>query len=182
MAAAPHRPWRLGRCSLALLALALLVSCEGAPPVDQAQQPSPPAAAAPPPAPAAPAAAAEAEAAPLPADLTRLPTPGAAQQAVPIGRADPFAPLQQANVRVAALALPPGFQLRGLLRVGGRDQAFVQSASGSGVLCLGPRGRCSDGAEPLLAPGLQVVAIQPRLGCITLASAGQRQRFCVQGS
>lgn len=170
MAAAPFRPWRL-----ALLGLVLLVSCESAPPADQAQQPAPVPGAAPPP-------AVPPEAAPLPADLTRLPSPGAALEAVPIGRADPFAPLQPANPRVAALAVPAGFQLRGLLRVGGRDQAFVQTASGSGVLCLGPRGRCSDGAEPLLAPGLQVVAIQPRLGCITLARAGQRQSFCVQGS
>ncbi len=175
------RRWHRGRRCLSLLLLGLLVSCETAPPADQAQAPST-AAPASPPAQAAPSAAAPAASAPWPSDLIGLPSPGAALNAVPIGRSDPFAPLQTPQARRATLPLPAGFQLRGLLRVNGRDQAFVQTASGSGVLCLGPRGRCSDGAEPLLPPGLQVVAIQPRLGCITVAGAGQRQRFCLQGS
>ena len=116
------------------------------------------------------------------ADLTPLPSPQAVLGQVPIGRTDPFAPLQGPSNAAPAVTLPAGFRLRGVLRVSGRDQAFVQSVAGSGVVCLGPQGRCSPSSEPLLPRGTAVVAIQPRLGCITVAASGQRQRYCLQES
>lgn len=157
------------------LALLGLLGCAAQAPDDLAQG-SPGAS------PRPPAAVDDAPPLPAPSDLIALPSPGAALSQVPIGRLDPFAPLEGPRSGPPPITLPAGFQLRGVLRVAGRDQAFVQSASGSGVICLGPRGRCSAGSEPLLPRGTRVLAIQPRLGCITIAVAAQRQRHCLQGS
>lgn len=170
------------RLSLALLPLVGLAACSAPPPEDLSQTglPSPRSRS------AAPVSDGASRGAPPPGDLIPLPSPQTVLNRVPLGRHDPFAPLQgsqpQAQPPAPAIRLPVGFRLRGVLRVAGRDQAFVQSATGSGVICLGPQGRCSAGSEPLLPKGTAVVAIQPQIGCITVAVSGQRTRYCLQAS
>jgi len=165
---------------MALLGLALLGGCGSTPSDDQSQAgsaPLPPGSR-----PGGDRGNAGATGQAPGADLIPLPSPQTVLSQVPIGRTDPFAPLQGPSNPAAAVTLPAGFRLRGVLRVSGRDQAFVQSAAGSGVVCLGPQGRCSSASEPLLPRGTAVVAIQPRLGCITVAAAGQQKRYCLQES
>lgn len=175
----PHR-LRALRVPLALLALSSLVACSAAPPEDLSQAGA--GSAATPPVPGQAAAEAGQPVAPQAPGLIPLPSPQAVLGQVPIGRTDPFAPLQGPPPAAAPINLPAGFRLRGVLRVAGRDQAFVQSAAGSGVVCLGPQGRCSAGSDTPLPRGTAVVSIQPRLGCITVAASGQRQRYCLQES
>lgn len=172
------RPAVVQPVPLALLALGLLAGCSPSPedPAQTGAVPSPP----PPGAASAPGSVAAEP--PRNADLTPLPTPQAVLREVPIGRADPFAPLQTSQKVAPSVNLPSGFRLRGVLRVSGRDQAFVQTDNGSGVVCVGPRGLCGAGSEPLLPKGSAVVAIQPRVGCIIVAEATQRKRYCLQES
>lgn len=177
-----RRPGSL-RLPLALLTLVGLAACSAPPPEDLSQAGLPPPRS---PRSGGPAVDGPAGGAPPPGDLIPLPSPETVLNRVPLGRPDPFAPLQgsqpQAQPAAPVIRLPIGFRLRGVLRVAGRDQAFVQSATGSGVICLGPQGRCAADSEPLLPKGTAVVAIQPQIGCITVAVSGQRTRYCLQAS
>lgn len=178
-----RRPVMLCR-PLALLALAGLAACSPSPPDASSLAGAP----APSLRPRGPAREAPLGGTPPAADLIPLPSPETVLNRVPLGRSDPFAPLQGSQPQppsqpaAPVISLPVGFRLRGLLRVAGRDQAFVQSATGSGVICLGPQGRCAADSEPLLPKGITVVAIQPQIGCILVVASGQRTRHCLQSS
>lgn len=75
----------------------------------------------------------------------------------------------------AAPGAAPGLSLRGVLAVGGQLQALVSTATGSGAVCLGSRGRCLAEAEPLLPAGWTVQAIDLRRGCLTYSVGGKAQ-------
>lgn len=109
---------------------------------------------------------------------------------MPRGRQDPFAALPRAPKPAAtppamasagsgsAGAAPgaaPSLSLRGVLAVGGQLQALVSTATGSGAVCLGSRGRCLAEAEPLLPAGWTVQAIDLRRGCLTYSVGGKAQ-------
>jgi len=181
-----RRPDRNGSAQVGvpvvLLAAIGLAGCGGS---NTASAPPPP----PPPAPPAPAKPA---AKPVPPPgLTPLATPQQVVDAIEVGRADPFAPSQPppgtATTRIGPdgkpvvvpprPTLPDGFKLTGVIRTGGRAQAFVQIGDQSGPLCPGPRGRCSGaGAEqPLLPPGWSVTGIDAANGLLAVSFGRQRQ-------
>lgn len=182
-----RRPDRNGSAQVGvpvvLLAAIGLAGCGGS---NTASAPPPPP---PPPAPPAPAKPA---AKPVPPPgLTPLATPQQVVNAIEVGRADPFAPSQPppgtATTRIGPdgkpvvvpprPTLPDGFKLTGVIRTGGRAQAFVQIGDQSGPLCPGPRGRCSGaGAEqPLLPPGWSVTGIDAANGLLAVSFGRQRQ-------
>ena len=172
------------RASVLLLAAIGLAGCGG---TNTASAPPPPA-----PAPPAPAEPPKPLVKPVPpAGLTPLATPQQVVDAIDVGRADPFAPSQpppgSATTRIgpdgkpvavpARPALPDGFKLTGVIRTGGRAQAFVQIGDQSGPLCPGPRGRCSGaGADQLLLPaGWSVTGIDAANGLLAVSFGRQRQ-------
>ena len=80
------------------------------------------------------------------------------QQAAAGGRADPFAPLvgvPAADTQDSITGLP---QLKGVLMVGDQKRAIVTTPSGSGVICVGPDGRCAEDAPLLLPTGWSVLS------------------------
>ncbi|MEY4297945.1 MAG: hypothetical protein RLZZ423_1124 [Cyanobacteriota bacterium] len=169
------------RPSLLLCVAFALVGCGGN---DTASVPTPPAPA--PPAPVAPEPAKPPAKLQPTAGLTPLATPQQVVSAIDVGRPDPFAPSQSTGTigpdgkpvsGPAKAALPDGFKLTGLIRSGGRSQAFVQIGSQSGPLCPGPRGRCSGtGADqPLLPPGWTVTGIDATNGLLAVSFGRQRQ-------
>ncbi|QNI80502.1 hypothetical protein SynRS9909_02532 [Synechococcus sp. RS9909] len=122
------------------------------------------------------------------AGLIPLPTPAQVEGAVPRGRQDPFAALPRPPKPAAtppamaasagsgaAPGAAPSLSLRGVLAVGGQLQALVSTATGSGAVCLGSRGRCLAEAEPLLPAGWTVQAIDLRRGCLTYSVGGKAQ-------
>ena len=142
----------------------------------------------PPPPPAAPAAAAAPAKPPAkpvpPPGLTPLATPQQVVDSIAVGRPDPFAPSQlppgpdgKPTGSAAKPTLPDGFKLTGMIRTGGRAQAFVQIGDQSGPLCPGPRGRCSGAGadQPLLPPGWSVTGIDAANGLLALSFGRQRQ-------
>ncbi|MEY3928780.1 MAG: hypothetical protein RLZZ516_490 [Cyanobacteriota bacterium] len=116
--------------------------------------------------------------------LTPLTTPEQVIGSLPIGRPDPFAPITQtaAPSAAAAAALPAGLRFTGVIGSGGGARAFVQIGAASGVLCLGPRGRCADGAadQLLLPPGWSVSTIDATSGRLTLRLGAQRRVLALQ--
>lgn len=176
------RPERLKLAPTALgFTVALMAGCSG-----------PPAAVPPAPAPAPPPQASRApatgEAAPQQAvaGFTPLATPQQVVGAMAVGRPDPFASPQvlagagggaSATAGGATAGLPQGLRLTGVLRTGGRVQAFVQIGDRSGALCPGPRGQCQGGAadQPLLPAGWSVTAIDADHGLMALRFGNQRQ-------
>ena len=150
------------------MGLVLLAGCSGAPSSVTRQDPPPRDAAAPvAQAPAAPPAAG--------AGFTPLPSPQQVLAAVPVGRADPFAP-----VVAAAQAAGPaaeGLRLTGVLRSRFGPQAFLQLAPGQGgAVCVGPRGLCAGSGLPaLLPPGWSVLSIDVAQGRLLLNQGGQRR-------
>ena len=153
----------------------------------------------PPPPPAAPAPAAEPAKPPAkpvpPPGLTPLATPQQVVDSIDVGRADPFAPSQPspgaATTRIGPdgkpvvvqprPTLPADFKLTGVIRTGGRAQAFVQIGDQSGPLCPGPRGRCSGAAadQPLLPAGWSVTGIDAANGLLAVSFGRQRQVISV---
>ena len=180
-------PFRPERCLLLLAGC--LVSCSSAPsttPVDTTTKPSPQRAAAQQSVDGAPRPPAPA----VRAGLIPLPTPAQVEGAVPRGRQDPFAALPRppkpaatppamasagSGSAGAAPGAAPSLSLRGVLAVGGQLQALVSTATGSGAVCLGSRGRCLAEAEPLLPAGWTVQAIDLRRGCLTYSVGGKAQ-------
>lgn len=135
---------------------------------------------------------------PLPAAAVRiglipLPTPAQVQGAVPRGRRDPFASLPlalkpavastaaaaastgAATAEAGSVPAVPDINLLGVLAGGGQLQALVKTGAGSGAVCLGSRGRCLAGVEPLLPAGWTVQAIDLRRGCLTYSVGGKAQ-------
>ena len=102
--------------------------------------------------------------------LTPLPSNEDVQQASPGGRADPFGPLAGADP----------ITLTGILLVGDQKRAMVNTASGSGELCVGSEGRCDEDAPVLLPTGWSVLSIDVERGCIRLALNDEPQDpFCI---
>ena len=102
--------------------------------------------------------------------LTPLPSNEDVQQASPGGRADPFGPLAGADP----------ITLTGILLVGDQKRAMVNTASGSGELCVGSEGRCDEDAPVLLPTGWSVLSIDVERGCIRLALNDEPQEpFCM---
>ena len=176
------------RASVVLLAAIGLAGCGGS---NTASVPPPPA-----PAPPAPSQPTQPPAKPVPpAGLTPLATPQQVVDAIDVGRADPFAPSQpppgSATTRIgpdgkpvavpARPTLPNDFKLTGVIRTGGRAQAFVQIGDQSGPLCPGPRGRCSGAAadQPLLPAGWSVTGIDAANGLLAVSFGRQRQVISV---
>jgi len=150
------------------MGLVLLAGCSGAPSSVTRQDPPPRDAAAPgAQAPAAPTAAG--------AGFTPLPSPQQVLAALPVGRADPFAPV----VAPAQAAGPAaeGLRLTGVLRSRFGPQAFLQLAPGQGgAVCVGPRGLCAGSGLPaLLPPGWSVLSIDVAQGRLLLNQGGQRR-------
>ena len=163
-----------------LLALTLaLVGCGDAGDV------ATPAASPPPPA-AAGGGGGRTAATPASPSLTPLTTPEQVIDSLSIGRSDPFAPITQTPApsvaATATVALPAGLRFTGVIGSGGAARAFVQIGVASGVLCLGPRGRCADGAadQLLLPPGWIVSAIDATNGRLTLRLGAQRRVLGLQ--
>ena len=114
-----------------------------------------------------------------PIGLTPLPSAEEVQQAAPGGRADPFGPLLGVE---AADAQDPttGLTLTGVLLVGDQKRAMVTTPTGSGVICMGSDGRCSEDAPVLLPTGWSVLSIDVARGCIRLALKDEPQDlFCI---
>jgi len=150
------------------MGLVLLAGCSGAPSSVTRQDPPARDAAAPvAQAPAAPTAAG--------AGFTPLPSPQQVLAALPVGRADPFAPV----VAPAQAAGPAaeGLRLTGVLRSRFGPQAFLQLAPGQGgAVCVGPRGLCAGSGLPaLLPPGWSVLSIDVAQGRLLLNQGGQRR-------
>ncbi|MEB3307697.1 MAG: hypothetical protein VKK98_06050 [Cyanobacteriota bacterium] len=152
---------------LALLPLALLVSCGGSPSADTGIEPLPDPGRSSPPPPPGP------EQAPAATGLTPLPSADQVAAAVPLGRSDPFLPIAVAlaGPPAAAPTLPEGFRFSGVIVSGGRVQALVQLGSQSGSLRAGDRGGESGS---LLPPGWRVVRIDSEPGRLTLAQGERR--------
>ena len=184
-------PFRPERCLLLLAGC--LVSCSSGPAtttVDTTTKPSPQRAAAQEPKDGARRLPAPA----VGSGLISLPTPSQVEGAVPRGRQDPFAALPRPPRPSKPAATPsavaqagsgstgaepgaaaPSLRLRGVLAVGGQLQALVSTATGSGAVCIGSRGRCLEETEPLLPAGWTVQAIDLRRGCLTYSVGGQAQ-------
>ena len=164
------------RWSLATLTLAALASCATTPP------PGPDAQVLPPPAPTGPPSAL----ATRPAGstdpssnngFTPLPTPAQVLATSPERRIDPFAPLDRPSPATppgkaatlqgpqAPITLPKGFQLNGVVSVGGVPQALVTYGSESGSLSPGDQGGRN---TPLLPAGWSVASIDARSGQLLL--------------
>jgi hypothetical protein len=110
--------------------------------------------------------------------FTALSSPQQVVGSIPVGRADPFAPVAPAAVAAgqAPVPLPEGFRFSGVIRSGGQVQALVQVGGQSGPLCLGPRGACGgSGQAPLLPPAWTVSGIDATQGRLTLRQ-GRQQR------
>jgi len=92
--------------------------------------------------------------------------------AQPLGRPDPFLPVQGATVVGAAgqPGLPPGFRFNGVIRSGGQARALVQFGAESGSLRPGDVGGRS---TTLLPPGWAVGAIDVARGRLILRASGQ---------
>jgi len=150
------------------MGLVLLAGCSGAPNSLTRQDPPPRDAAAP---------AAQAPAAPTAAGagFTPLPSPQQVLAALPVGRADPFAPVV-ASAQAAGPAAE-GLRLTGVLRSRFGAQAFLQLAPGQGgAVCVGPRGVCAGSGLPaLLPPGWSVLSIDVAQGRLLLNQGGQRR-------
>ncbi len=109
------------------------------------------------------------------AGFTPLPSPQQVLAALPVGRADPFAPV----VAPAQAGGPAaeGLRLTGVLRSRFGAQAFLQLAPGQGgAVCVGPRGVCAGSGLPaLLPPGWSVLSIDVAQGRLLLNQGGQRR-------
>ena len=186
-----HRPVRgdspwLTRCLP--LALVGLAACGRATTPDLSQSPSPA------PAPVVAADVAQ-EASPGLASapgLIPLPSRDQVLASVPEGRSDPFAPIvpsvqrvgsSEATISPAAPAVDASpasdMKVQGVLQVGGELRALVQTATGAGTVCVGPRGRCPGDAAALLPLGWSVQGIDLRRGCLDVMVSGQVQRRCM---
>ena len=124
--------------------------------------------------------------------LIQLPSRDQVLASVPEGRSDPFAPVVSSVQRVGsseettspaaadADATPaPDMKVQGVLQVGGELRALVQTATGAGTVCVGPRGRCPGDAGALLPLGWSVQGIDLRRGCLDLMVSGKVQRRCM---
>lgn len=124
--------------------------------------------------------------------LIPLPSRDQVLESVPEGRSDPFAPVMppagvvgssEATTSSAAAdadATPaPDMKVQGVLQVGGELRALVQTATGAGTVCVGPRGRCPGDAAALLPSGWSVQGIDLRRGCLDVMVSGQAQRRCM---
>ena len=124
--------------------------------------------------------------------LTPLPSRDQVLASVPEGRSDPFAPIvssvqrvgsSEATISPAAPAVDASpasdMKVQGVLQVGGELRALVQTATGAGTVCVGPRGRCPGDAAALLPLGWSVQGIDLRRGCLDVMVSGQVQRRCM---
>ena len=186
-----HRPVRgdspgLTRCLP--LVLVGLAACGRATTPDLSQSPSP-----------APAPVVAADVAPEASPglasapgLIPLPSRDQVLASVPEGRSDPFAPIvssvqrvesSEATISPAAPAVDASpasdMKVQGVLQVGGELRALVQTATGAGTVCVGPRGRCPGDAAALLPLGWSVQGIDLRRGCLDVMVSGQVQRRCM---
>ncbi|MFM8968342.1 MAG: hypothetical protein ACKOGI_10480 [Vulcanococcus sp.] len=122
-----------------------------------------------------PAAASPQVPAAPPSGFTPLPSPQQVLAALPVGRADPFAPVV-ASAQAAGPAAE-GLRLTGVLRSRFGAQAFLQLAPGQGgAVCVAPRGVCAGSGLPaLLPPGWSVLSIDVAQGRLLLNQGGQRR-------
>ena len=176
--------WKTAAEGPVRLALPLLACCVAL--MACAEQDPPLVTAAPPPQ-AAPVDPLPASRPPLPdLGLIPLPTVEEVQRSAPAGRPDPFQPLppiMAAGVDDAdaeggsAAVMDPmtGLMLSGLMQVGERSRALVETPTGRGALCVGADGRCDDDAEPLLPSQWSVLSIDVNQGCVVLAREGEPQ-------
>ena len=124
--------------------------------------------------------------------LIPLPSRDQVLASVPEGRSDPFAPVVSrtgvvgsseetaTSTAADADATPaPDMKVQGVLQVGGELRALVQTATGAGTVCVGPRGRCPGDAAALLPSGWSVQGIDLRRGCLDVMVSGQAQRRCM---
>ena len=107
--------------------------------------------------------------------LTPLPTPQDVQAQVKEGRLDPFQPLAKPSSVDEKIEDKNGLKLHGVLIVGDKQRALMQTAAGSGAVCVGPGGLCPGQSEQLLPEGWSVIAIDIRRGCLTLAEGKKAQ-------
>ena len=177
MAPRSAEPWPRRWCCSALLLGAALTACSDGgdtasrlPPPPR-QQPVPPASSSlQQPSPLAPAPG-----------LTPLASPRQLLAAFPIGRPDPYAPLQAtaaaADTAPSRSNLSAELRLLGLISGGNSAQAVVQIGDRSATLCPGLRGRCPGAAadQPLLPPGWSVERIEAAQGLLVLRQGRQRQ-------
>ena len=110
-----------------------------------------------------------------PEGLTPLPTPQQVVTAQPVGRPDPFLPVQGvaspgATGATGAAGLPAGFRFNGVIRTGGQAQALVQFGGESGSLRPGDVGGRT---THLLPPGWAVGSIDVARGRLILRASGQ---------
>ena len=124
--------------------------------------------------------------------LIPLPSRDQVLASVPEGRSDPFAPVvpragmvgsSEETASPAAVdtdaTSAPDVTVQGVLQVGGELRALVQTATGAGTVCVGPRGRCPGDAAALLPLGWSVQGIDLRRGCLDVMVSGQSQRRCM---
>jgi len=155
---------------LVLLALPLpllLAGCQGRP--ESSLQPP----AALPPLPRSAVEAGAVAGGPAATGLTPLPTPQQVVTAQPVGRLDPFLPVQGAASGpggAAQATLPAGFRFQGVILSRGRAQALVQFGSESGNLRVGDAGGRT---TPLLPPGWAVGGIDVARGRLILRVSGR---------
>ncbi|MBM5797145.1 MAG: hypothetical protein FJ060_03120 [Cyanobacteria bacterium K_Offshore_0m_m2_072] len=114
------------------------------------------------------------------AGLTPLPSPQQVITAQPVGRPDPFLPVQGVATGGAGgqPGLPPGFRFNGVIRTGGQAQALVQFGSESGSLRPGDVGGRSTN---LLPPGWAVGGIDVARGRLILRASGQAIAVSLDG-
>ena len=113
-----------------------------------------------------------------PEGLTPLPSPQQVVTAQPVGRPDPFLPVQGvaspgatgATGAAGAPGLPAGFRFHGVIRSGGQAQALVQFGGESGSLRPGDVGGRT---TRLLPPGWAVGSIDVARGRLILRASGQ---------
>jgi hypothetical protein len=62
------------------------------------------------------------------------------------------------------------------MAVGSQVQALVRTSAGSGVICVGPAGRCSANDGELLPKAWTVRSIDLQRGCFTYTVEGKAQK------
>ena len=112
--------------------------------------------------------------------LIPLPTREQVLASVPEGRTDPFAPTVVASSPASSQidqgsAPTTDFSVQGVVAVGNELRALVSIPDASGMVCVGPRGRCPGDLTVLLPIGWTVQSIDLGRGCLNLSIAGQSQ-------
>jgi len=119
--------------------------------------------------------------APAATGLTPLPTPQQVVTAQPVGRPDPFLPVQGTASQPGGAAgptLPAGFRFQGVILSRGRAQALVRFGAESGNLRVGDAGGRT---TPLLPSGWAVGGIDVARGRLILRVSGRSVPVSLDG-